>query len=216
LAQAVSDGVAKNRGGQVTSRISDRVVGFLAPGESPSAGDLNLVSSGKATLRFCVGNEEAQSRVFIKSINWNRVILARENGATVGFLSFFQNGSGPFNVGRNAFTKEFGLVSGALRFWAYKVLEKRCARPTCYVYKLAVIGGMRNAGIGTSMMACLISHAKAARLSSIELDVFGKNTKAAELYAGIGFIETRKVDLKMLGRLLPDATIIRMKKTLSV
>jgi ribosomal protein S18 acetylase RimI-like enzyme len=74
---------------------------------------------------------------------------------------------------------------------------------------------MRNAGIGTSMMAFLISHAKAAELTSIELDVFGKNTKAAELYAGFGFIETRKVDLKMLGQLLPDATIIRMKKTLS-
>jgi ribosomal protein S18 acetylase RimI-like enzyme len=198
----------------MTSQKSDRFVGFLALGESPSAVDIRLVSSGKATLRFCVGNEETQSRVFVNAINWNRVILAKENGKTIGFLSFFQDGFGPFNVGRNAFTKEFGPVPGVFRFWAYKLLEKRCARPACYVYKLGVVGRMRNSGIGSSMMACLISHASAAGLASIELDVFGKNIRAAELYARAGFLETGKIDLKILKKFLPDATIIRMKKCL--
>jgi ribosomal protein S18 acetylase RimI-like enzyme len=172
------------------------------------------VSSGKATLRFCVGNEEAQSRVFKNSISWDRVIVARENGDTVGFLSFFQDGYGPFGVGRKSFTDEFGKISGMLRFWAYKMLEKRCALPECYVYKVAVIGEMRNSGIGSSMMECLILHASAAGLGAIELDVFAKNTKAAELYAGIGFVRMSQINLKLFGRFLPDTKIIRMKKLL--
>lgn len=198
----------------MTDQATARFVGFLAPGESPSAIELNLISSGKATLRFCVGNEEVQSRVFMNSINWDRVILARENGRAVGFLSFFKDGYGPFGVGRKSFTDEFGLISGTLRFCAYTVLEKRCAWPQCYVYKLAVVGGMRSAGIGSSMMACLIAHARAEGLRSIELDVFGQNTKATELYAGIGFLQVGKMDLRFLGRFLPDGKIIRMKKLL--
>jgi len=189
-------------------------IGFLEKGEKPTAAELNLVSSGTAALRFCIGNEETQSRVFIKSINWNRVILARENGMTVGFLSFFQDGSGPFNVCRSAFTSEFGLISGVLRFCAYKALEKRCTLPECYGYKLAVTGGMRNKGFGSSMMAYWISHASAAGLASIEIEVFGKNTKAIELYTSFGFFEARKINLKIIGRSLPDTTIIRMKKVL--
>lgn len=196
------------------SQTSGTFVGFLEKGEKPTAVELNLVSSGTAALRFCVGNEDTQSRVFIKSINWNRVILARENGTTVGFLSFFQDGSGPFDVCRNAFTSEFGVVSGFLRFCVYKVLEKRCTLPECYGYKLAVIGGMRDKGIGSSMMAYWISHASAAGLASIEIEVFGKNTKAIELYTRLGFFKVGKINLRIFGRSLPDSTIIRMKKLL--
>lgn len=214
MAQGISGGAAHGHGGQVTDQTTERFIGFLEPGESPSAVELNLVSSGKATLRFCVGNEEVQSRVFMNSINWDRVIVARDNGRTVGFLSFFKAGYGPFGVGRKSFVDEFGSISGTLRFWAYTVLEKRCAWPQCYVYKVAVVGGMRSAGLGSSMLACLITHAKAEGLDSIELDVFGKNIKAAELYAGIGFYQVGVLDLRFLGRFLPDAKIIRMKKTL--
>lgn len=189
-----------------------RFIGFLEQGETPSAIELNLVSSGKATLRFCVGNEETQSRVFVESINWARVILAKDNGATVGFLSFFQDGYGPFNADKEKFIQEFGAVSGTLRFWLYKAMEKRCTRPECYVYKLAVVDGMRSSGIGSAMMEFLVSHAGEKKLGSIELDVFEKNTKAAELYASLGFAKVNEVNLRIFGRFFPHAKIIRMKK----
>lgn len=198
-------------GGEMTS-AHDMVIGLLGLQETVTGAEVELVSSGKATLRFCIGPAEVQSRVLGSSINWDRVILARKNGKPVGYLSFFMAGYGPFNVRVKSFIDEFGVISGVSRFLVYKLLEQRCKRSPCYVYKMAVPGPMRSKGVGSGLMAFLYSHAKAGALEAIELEVFAKNMTAISFYKGLGFLQIGEIDLRRFGGFLPDSKIIRMKK----
>ena len=209
---AGSDGVR----GEVMPTHTDLVIGLLGPHEVPTSAEIKLISSGKATLRFCIGNAEVQSRLLGRSINWDRVILARKKGQPVGYLSFFMAGYGPFNVGVKPFTDEFGLISGNLRFLVYKFLERRCTWPPCYVYKMVVKGAVRGTGIGSGLMTFLFAHAAARGVSSIDLDVFGKNHNAIYFYKNIGFLQIGEIDFRRFGSFLPDTKILRMKKIMDV
>ena len=203
-------------GVEMTPAHVDLVIGLLGTQGVPSDAEIKLVSSGKETLRFCIGDAQVQSRVLGQSINWDRVILARKKGRPVGYLSFFMAGYGPFNVSRKSFTDEFGVASGTLRFLVYKYLERRCTRPPVYVYKMAVNRALRGSGIGSGLMAFLFAHAIAGGRGSVELEVFAKNRNAIEFYKNIGFFQTGKIDFRRFGGFLPDAQIFRMKKMLGL
>ena len=81
---------------------------------------------------------------------------------------------------------------------------------------MEILGGYRNNGIGTKMMAYALDWARGKGITRVELEVLAENLPAIHLYENFGFeVEGRKrravykwgryLDLLFMGLLLPDS-----------
>ena len=81
---------------------------------------------------------------------------------------------------------EGGTGRGALWFAEEERNGRRCA----FLYDIHVDGASRGQGIGRGAMQLFEREAKARGLESLELNVFGGNLVARDLYRSLGYSET--------------------------
>ena len=162
-------------------------VGFVDEVGALSEKEIARIAIGIAAFRPFIGSDDIQQKIFQNHINWDRVLLYKREGKLVGFISFFYKGRGPFSPDLKIFTHTFGYPLGYFRFILYKILEKRCAMPECYAFKLWVIKPMRQCGIGSRLMASLIIWAKEQYIKTIEAEIFTKNRPSIGLLEKQGF-----------------------------
>ena len=103
-----------------------------------------LVTDGRGSLSFILGNSASRQRLLGENIHWDRILLAFEDGHAVGYAALKYRMRGPFALRIKPFVREFGWLSGTLRFAAFCLSEWREWRYPFLLYGLRVRKSARN------------------------------------------------------------------------
>lgn len=175
---------------------------------------LTLLATGRGSLAFLLGDENTRFRLFSRRINWDRVFLARLDGKAVGFLAFQWAGKGPYAPELGEFVREFGVVSGHLRWGLNGFLESRTRRHGFYVYGLKVIPEARRLGVASALLLAAERHAVRLNAGTVELEVYDTNARALAFYQAQGYQVDGAWRLGVISRWLKFSAILRLAKSL--
>ncbi|MGE8066735.1 GNAT family N-acetyltransferase [Pseudomonas sp. NPDC089569] len=181
----------------------------------PDESTRRMITSGRSSLAFILGDEACRYRLLAKSINWDRILIAYRDCTTVGYAAFKHHRRGPFSPGIGPFLHEFGRFRGALRYLLFAITEYREWYYGFYLYGLHVIKHARHQGIASALLEATFDQARLAGHDRVELEVHSKNQRARRLYTRQGFIQARTTPLNWLGRLLPFPAVISMRRSLA-
>ncbi|MNK83256.1 Acetyltransferase (GNAT) family protein [compost metagenome] len=174
-----------------------------------------MITSGRGSLAFILGDEACRYRLLAKSINWDRVLIAYRDSTALGYAAFKHHRRGPFSPGVGPFMCEFGRLRGGLRYLLFVIAECREWYYGFYLYGLHVIKQARHQGIATSLLTEIFDQARQSGYGRIELEVQVKNQRAQRLYTQQGFTPVRTTPMNWLGRLLPFPAVMNMRRSLT-
>lgn len=160
-------------------------------GASVSARDeaiTQLVSAGRGSLAFILGDDACRHRLLGASINWDRLLLAFKGSTVLGYAAFKFDGRGPFNVQIDDFVREFGCLGGAIRYALFCLCERREHRYEFFLYGLRVIKSARHRGVASALLGQVFEQAKAVGASRVDLEILRRNLAARKLYLKHGFV----------------------------
>ena len=165
--------------------------------ELPSAVRANpqlahLVTGGRGSLAFLIGDNDCRQRLLGSSIHWDRVLLAFEDDEATGYVAFKHHRRGPFALRLRPFVREFGWLMGAVRFAGFCLSELREWRYPFLLYGLRVSKAARNQGVGSALVQACCEQATAAGFAQVFLEVPLDNDRARALYLHNGFQLLRK------------------------
>jgi len=188
---------------------------ILPPGSGEGNQDaLALLATGRGTLAFLLGEQEARFRLFSGGVNWNRVFLARLDGRIVGFLAFQWERKGPYASALSDFSREFGKVSGFFRWGLYSLLEWRTWWRGFYVYGLKTIPKARRRGVASALLKAAECYANNLGAKAVELEVHDANERALAFYRAQGYHVGGVWRLGVMRRLLGFSAVFRLVKSL--
>ncbi len=164
----------------------------LAPAQTADPALQRVVTQGRGSLAFLLGNTESRQRLLGSCINWDRVLLAMEEGKALGYVAFKHHLRGPYALRVQPFAQEFGKVQGWVRFAAFCLSEYREWRYSFLLYGLRVNKSARNRGIGSALVQACCAHAGAEGFKDVFLEVPLGNDRARALYLHNGFDLLRK------------------------
>jgi GNAT superfamily N-acetyltransferase len=150
-----------------------------------------LVSAGRGSLEFILGDDACRHRLLGASINWDRLLLAFKDSTVLGYAAFKFEGRGPFNVQLKDFVREFGRFAGALRYALFCLSERRENRYQFFLYGLRVIKPARHQGIASALLGQVFEQAKAVGAPRVDLEILRRNQAARKLYLENGFVGRR-------------------------
>lgn len=151
-----------------------------------------LVTDGRGSLAFIIGNSATRQRLLGDSIHWDRILLAFEDGQAVGYAALKYQMRGPFALRAKPFIREFGWLSGTLRFAAFCLSEWREWRYPFLLYGLRVRKSARNHGIASALLQACSKQAATCGFTAVYLEVPLANDRARHLYLQNGFGLLRK------------------------
>ena len=164
------------------------VLGSELPAEEQSQPQLaHLVTGGRGSLAFLIGDNDCRERLLGRSIHWDRVLLAFEDGEASGYVAFKHHRRGPFALRLQPFVAEFGWLMGRLRFAGFCLSEWREWRYPFLLYGLRVSKAARNQGIGSALVQACCAQAVTAGFKEAYLEVPLDNDRARALYLHNGF-----------------------------
>ncbi|KAF7599112.1 MAG: GNAT family N-acetyltransferase [Candidatus Dactylopiibacterium carminicum] len=174
---------------------------------------LRLVATGRGLLRKLLGEADDRHRLFCDCIRWDRVLLiVSESGETGGFVTFKQQGRGPYTPALRTFQKVFGLWSGLWRFLAFWLLEARDLGNGFYIYGLKVSVHHRREGLARLLVAAVEQEAWRRGACHVTLEVGEENIPARTLYESLGYARYRTISLRGLSRFFPFSRLHRLRK----
>jgi GNAT superfamily N-acetyltransferase len=197
-------------------KTSLRPVPVLLASEAPErdrAVIAGWVTSGRASLKYILGDKECRHRLLANGINWDRVLIAYHGITPVGYAAFKHSRRGPFSPGMRPFVNEFGGFYGALRYAMFVISEWREWYYGFYLYGLRVLKNEQRQGIGSALLRASYDRALLNGYQKIELEVQVNNLAARELYAHHGFTPIRTLGLSWVSRLLSIPTVINLRRT---
>ena len=147
-----------------------------------------LVSAGRGSLAYILGDDACRHRLLGASINWDRVLLAFNDSTVLGYAAFKIDGRGPFSAQMSDFVREFGRVAGAVRYALFWLSERREGRYRFFLYGLRVNKPFRQQGIGRALLGEVFAKAKSIGATQVDLEVLRRNQAARKLYLGNGFV----------------------------
>jgi len=174
---------------------------------------LALLATGRGSLAFLLGDENTRFRLLSRRINWDRVLLAKLDGKTVGFLAFQWAGKGPYAPRLGDFLREFGNVSGLLRCALNGLLELRKHRQGFYVYGLKVIPKARRRGVARALLLAAERYAATLNAGAVELEVYDTNARALAFYQAQGYQVGGTWRLRVMSRWLKYSAVLRLTKS---
>lgn len=174
-----------------------------------------MITSGRGSLAFILGDEACRYRLLAKSINWDRILIAYRDCTALGYAAFKHHRRGPFSPGVGPFVREFGRLRGALRYLLFMIAECREWYYGFYLYGLRVTKQARHQGIATSLLSEIFAQARQSGHERVELEVQVKNLRAQRLYTQQGFTRVRTTPVNWLGRLLPFPAVMNMRRSLT-
>lgn len=180
----------------------------------PDESVARLVTSGRGSLAFILGNDASRYRLLGQAINWDRVLLAIDDGQAKGYAAFKQECRGPFRLRAGPFLKEFGVLRGLWRFGLFAFSEYRECRYPFLLYGLRVLKTARKQGLGSALVNACCAHASAAGFAQVDLEVPHSNASARQLYAHNGFAVQPLMPVSPLLRLLPPPPMLGMQRLL--
>ena len=169
---------------------------------------VRMVTRGRGSLAWVLGNAACRYRLFRNAIDWDRVLLAFHGEQAVGYAAFKHGRRGPFAPPVASFIAEFGAIMGRVRFALFRLSEWREGRYTCLLHGLRVEKAARRQGVATALIAELCRQAAALGAARLDLEVRRDNQPARQLYEKRGFVHS----LPCWARGLP---IIRLHRPLT-
>ncbi len=151
-----------------------------------------LLTQGRGSLAFLIGDTACRHRLLGASIHWDRVLLAFEGDQVLGFAAFKHHRRGPFALHWRPFIREFGYLGGWLRFAGFCLSELREWRYPFLLYGLRVDKPARGRGVGSALVQACCAHAAAEGFARVDLEVPLDNPRARRLYLHNGFAPRRK------------------------
>ncbi|MDE4540812.1 MULTISPECIES: GNAT family N-acetyltransferase [unclassified Pseudomonas] len=164
----------------------------LAPERAADPALAQLLTQGRGSLAFLIGNPACRYRLLGGAIHWDRVLLAFEGEQALGFAALKHDGRGPFALHWRPFIREFGLISGWVRFAGFCLSELREWRYPFLLYGLRVSKAARQQGMGAALVQACCTHAAKLGFTQVELEVPLNNPRAKRLYLHNGFALRRK------------------------
>lgn len=164
----------------------------LAPERTADPALSRVVTQGRGSLAFILGDTACRQRLLGNSIHWDRVLLAFEEDQPLGYVAFKHHLRGPFALRAQPFVEEFGRLQGWLRFAAFCLSEYREWRYSFLLYGLRVNKSARNKGVGSALVQACCAHAAQDGFKDVYLEVPLDNQRARELYLHNGFRLLRK------------------------
>lgn len=174
---------------------------------------LALLATGRGSLAFLLGSERTRFKLFSERINWDRVLLAKLDGKTVGFLAFQCAGTGPYSPKFRDFVREFGTLSGIFRCVLNSLLDLRTGRYKFYVYGLKVIPEVRRRGIARTLILAAERKAVSLNAARVELEVYDTNLRALAFYQAQGYRIDGQLRLGIMSQLLKFSTVLHLVKS---
>lgn len=173
-----------------------------------------LVTAGRGSLAFILGDDASRYRLLAPSINWDRVLLAFRGDTALGYAAFKSQCKGPFSPALRAFTGQFGWVSGCLRYGLFQLFERRECRYRFFLYGLRVSKPARHHGVATALLGEVCAQARQAGAREVELEVQQHNLRAQRLYLKNGFNVVGRPWLPALKGGLAMFSVLRMRRGL--
>lgn len=173
-----------------------------------------MVTAGRGSLAFVLGDDTSRFRLLGMSINWDRVLLAFQGDTAVGYAAFRWQQRGPFSADLKNFFEQFGWLSGGLRFVLFQFFEQREARYPFFLYGLRVNKHARNQGIAGALLEEVCVHARQEGARYVELEVQRHNRRARRLYFDNGFRVVRRSWLLPLKDWPALLSVLRMRRDL--
>ncbi|MFG0415629.1 GNAT family N-acetyltransferase [Pseudomonas sp. zjy_8] len=164
----------------------------LSPERAADPALARLLTEGRGSLAFLIGNTACRYRLLGSAIHWDRVLLAFEGEQALGFAAFKHGRRGPFAWHWQPFVREFGLLSGWVRFIGFCLSELREWRYPFLLYGLRVSKAARQHGVGSALVQACCAHAAGQGFTQVELEVPLSNHRAQHLYLHNGFALRRK------------------------
>ena len=173
-----------------------------------------LVTAGRGSLAFILGNDASRFRLLGTSINWDRVLLAYQGDKALGYAAFKWQHKGPFCADRQRFVEQFGRLSGGLRFALFQFFEGREARYPFFLYGLRVSKPARNQGIAAKLLGEVCRYARQTGARQVDLEVKRHNRRARRLYLNNGFEVVQRPWLLPLKDWPALISVLRMRRDL--
>lgn len=139
---------------------------------------------------------------------------ADEAGQVLGVAGFQHSGESFVNFSARALMRRFGWLSGALRYGATLLFERKPDKTLLQMDGIAVHGEARGLGIGTQLIAALEAFALQEGYGGVRLDVVDTNPHARRLYERLGFMAQRTAVYPFL-RSVGFTSVTTMIKSLS-
>lgn len=164
----------------------------LTPTQAHDPALAQLLTQGRGSLAFLLGDGACRYRLLRESIHWDRVLLAFDGDTPVGFAALKHHRRGPFALHWRPFIREFGVLGGAARFFGFCLSEWREWGYPFLLYGLRVDKRARNHGVGSALVQACCDHALQAGFTEVDLEVPLDNARAQRLYLHNGFALRRR------------------------
>jgi ribosomal protein S18 acetylase RimI-like enzyme len=174
-----------------------------------------MITSGRSSLAFILGDEACRYRLLAHAINWDRILIAYRDSTALGYAAFKHHRRGPFSPGIAPFLCEFGRFKGGFRYLLFAIAECREWYYGFYLYGLRTIKHARHQGIATALLLETFDLARQSGYDRVELEVQVNNQCAQRLYIQQGFVRVRTTPVNGFGRLLPFPAVTNMRRSLT-
>ena len=115
-------------------------------------------------------------------------IVAVCQGQPVGVAGLQYDGRNFVTPRRSEFVRQFGSLSGTIRFVMFRLFALAYFQKDMYIDILAVAPAMRGKGIGTLLLEAVFQVARDKGFRSVSLEVVDTNPDARRLYERVGFV----------------------------
>ena len=173
-----------------------------------------LVTTGRGSLAFILGDDASRFRLLAGGINWDRILLALEEDTPLGYAAFKHQRRGPFSPSCEAFTREFGAWRGRVRYGLFLLSERREWRYEFFLYGLRVARSVRRQGIAKRLLDALFDYGRQQGFKAVELEVPTENLRARALYRATGFEGRGGHSPGVLGHIVPMPEVHVMHRAL--
>jgi ribosomal protein S18 acetylase RimI-like enzyme len=162
-----------------------------------------------------IGSPEQGVAILEKGINPALAIVAVCQGHPVGVAGLQYDGRNFITPQRSEFVRQFGALSGIVRFVMFKLFVQAYYQTDMYIDVLAVSPAMRGKGVGTRLLEAVFQTAGEKGFKSVSLEVVDTNPDARRLYERVGFVAQHTYPYPYLRGIAGFSASIKMVKPLS-
>ena len=161
-----------------------------------------------------IGSPEQGIAILEKALDPALAIVAVCQGQPVGVAGLQYGGRNFVRPQRSEFVRQFGSLSGTVRFVMFKLFALAYDQKDMYIDILAVSPAMRGKGIGTLLLDAVFQTARDKGFRSVSLEVVDTNPQARRLYERVGFVAQHTYHYPYLRGIAGFSASIKMVKPL--
>jgi ribosomal protein S18 acetylase RimI-like enzyme len=145
--------------------------------------------------------ESKAREIIIKSINYDVALYALDESENLlGFLGYQTNSRKFTRYKYYNFREYYNPASAFLKWIILKLSIPRLKKTDIRIDSIAVDGGMRGKGVGSSLIEHFFNYAKSNNYKKIYLEVVDTNPEAKKLYCRLGFNTEKRVNFYFFAR----------------